>query len=155
MLRVMMIHDLTNQITMSQRLTKTNTETMTETWQGVWNCLHFRQLRTWSQDNRCYLTIKSDTGQHSQFLRCFYRFVSLPECFRNLMAEIVSHYKGTMVCYVWILSMSATISAFISRHWLQERPALYHSFCGQNIFQAHLWVSSVWFQFQLFNFCTW
>ena len=34
--------------------------------------LKFRQLRTWNHDNFCYLTIKSDTGQHSQFLRCFY-----------------------------------------------------------------------------------
>ena len=31
----------------------------------------FWQLRTWSRDNLCYLTFKSDTGQHSQFLRCF------------------------------------------------------------------------------------
>ena len=37
----------------------------------VWNCCHFRQLRTWVHDNHCYLGIKSDTGQHSQFLRCF------------------------------------------------------------------------------------
>ena len=36
----------------------------------VWNCCHFRQLRTWVHDNHCYLGIKSDTGQHSQFLRC-------------------------------------------------------------------------------------
>ena len=34
--------------------------------------LHFWQLRTWIHDNLCCLTIKSDTGQHSQFLRCFY-----------------------------------------------------------------------------------
>ena len=33
--------------------------------------LQFRQLRTWIHDNLCCLTIKSDTGQHSQFLRCF------------------------------------------------------------------------------------
>jgi len=33
--------------------------------------LQFWQLRTWFHDNLCYLTIKSDTGQHSQFLRCF------------------------------------------------------------------------------------
>ena len=32
--------------------------------------LQFRQLRTWIHDNLCCLTIKSDTGQHSQFLRC-------------------------------------------------------------------------------------
>ena len=34
--------------------------------------LHFWQLRTWIHDNLCYLTIKSDTGQHSQFLRCLW-----------------------------------------------------------------------------------
>ena len=33
--------------------------------------LQFRQLRTWIHDNLCYLTINCDTGQHSQFLRCF------------------------------------------------------------------------------------
>ena len=38
----------------------------------VWNCWHFRRLRTWVHDNHCNLGIKSDTGQHSQFLRCFY-----------------------------------------------------------------------------------
>ena len=32
--------------------------------------LEFWQLRTWIHDNLCDLTIKSDTGQHSQFLRC-------------------------------------------------------------------------------------
>ena len=32
--------------------------------------LQFLQLRTWIHDNLCYLTIKSDTGQHSQVLRC-------------------------------------------------------------------------------------
>ena len=33
--------------------------------------LQFWQLRTWIHDNLCYLTINCDTGQHSQFLRCF------------------------------------------------------------------------------------
>ena len=32
--------------------------------------LQFWQLRTWIHDNLCYLTIKSDSGQHLQFLRC-------------------------------------------------------------------------------------
>ena len=36
---------------------------------------HTVQLRTWIHDNLCYLTIKSDTGQHSQFLRCFYHLM--------------------------------------------------------------------------------
>ena len=45
--------------------------TTTNTYEiEVWNCCHFRQLRTWVHDNHCYLGIKSDTGQHSQFLRC-------------------------------------------------------------------------------------
>ena len=33
--------------------------------------LQFWQLRTWIHDNLWYLSIKSDTGQHSQFLQCF------------------------------------------------------------------------------------
>ena len=37
----------------------------------VRNCWHFTQLRTWIHYNNCDLTIKSDTGQHLQFLRCF------------------------------------------------------------------------------------
>ena len=40
----------------------------------LWHLRHrlqFWQLKTWIHDNHFYLTIKSDTGQHSQFLRCF------------------------------------------------------------------------------------
>ena len=40
----------------------------------LWHLRHwlqFWQLRTWIHGNLCYLTIKSDTGQHSQFLQCF------------------------------------------------------------------------------------
>ena len=33
--------------------------------------LQYWQLRTWINDNLCYLTINCDTGRHSQFLRCF------------------------------------------------------------------------------------
>ena len=38
-------------------------------WFQVW------KLRAWLHDNLCYLTLKSDTGQHLQFLRCFVGFV--------------------------------------------------------------------------------
>ena len=41
----------------------------------LWHLRHWLQcwqLRTWIHDYLCYLTIKSDTGQHSQFLRCFF-----------------------------------------------------------------------------------
>ena len=42
----------------------------------LWHLRHwlqFCQLRTLIVDNICNLTFKSDTGQHSQFLRCFQR----------------------------------------------------------------------------------
>ena len=42
--------------------------------QDLWLLKHWSQfwrLRNWIYDNLCYLTIKSDTGQHSQFLQCF------------------------------------------------------------------------------------
>ena len=44
----------------------------------LWHLRHwlqFRQLRTWIHDNLCYLTIKSDTGQSPQFLRCFCQYL--------------------------------------------------------------------------------
>ena len=47
-------------------------------WKFLWHLrhwLHFWQLRTWIQANLCYLTINCDTGQHSQFLRCFLIYV--------------------------------------------------------------------------------
>ena len=40
----------------------------------LWHLRHwlqYWQLRTWINDNLCYLTINCNTGQHSQFLRCF------------------------------------------------------------------------------------
>ena len=46
--------------------------TMTDLWH-LRHWLQLRQLRTWIHDNLCYLTIKSDTGQHSQFLRCLHK----------------------------------------------------------------------------------
>ena len=77
LIRLMRRHDLTNQKTITQTMkntkSKTNRWTLTGTWLGVWtwvNCLHFRQLWTWIQVYHCDLTIKSDTGQHLQFLRC-------------------------------------------------------------------------------------
>ena len=45
------------------------------------NWLQFWQLRTWIQGNFCDLIIQSDTGQHSQFLRCL-KDKSWMKCFR-------------------------------------------------------------------------
>ena len=46
----------------------------------VWCCWDLRQLRTWIHHNHCDLTIKSGTGQHSQYLRCFEYFPLLEKC---------------------------------------------------------------------------
>ena len=58
--------------------TRINTKTMTKhdmACELVLNCWPFRQLSTWLHDNHCDLTIKSHTGQHSQFLQCLLRYI--------------------------------------------------------------------------------
>ena len=50
--------------------------------------LQFLQLRTWIHDNLCYLTIKSDSGQHSQFLRCFRMFVAWVSQISHVLVEL-------------------------------------------------------------------
>ena len=66
--------------------------------------LQFLQLRTWIHDNFCYLTFKSDSGQHSQFLQCFciFTFLSLFEWFRNtlkLLWKCISNTSVTMALW--------------------------------------------------------
>ena len=85
-----------------KKITKTNTKkkTMAKTktktfWEhllrDLWHLRHwlqFWQLRTWIHDNLCDLTINCDTGQHSQFLRCFYQTCQFWEvCYLSLFAE--------------------------------------------------------------------
>ena len=53
----------------------TQKENCKDNFRDLWHLRHwlkFWQLRAWIRDNHCYLTIKSDCGQHSQFLRCFF-----------------------------------------------------------------------------------
>ena len=53
-----------------------NSSNSYQLWQSQWllrHWIYFWELRTWIHDNLCYLTIKSTTGQHSQFLRCFHK----------------------------------------------------------------------------------
>ena len=45
----------------------------TDNPRDLWHLRHwlqFWQLRPWIHDDLCYLTIKSDTGQHLKFLQC-------------------------------------------------------------------------------------
>ena len=66
--------------------------------------LQFLQLRTWIHDNLCYLTIKSDTGQHSQFLRCF-----ILQDQKNILVATnprISHFRQKFNIYLasdWLL----------------------------------------------------
>ena len=86
LIRVIRGHDLTNKKTMTMTMTKTihlenafeerslrlvALETFEQSDEGTW------QLRTWINENLCYLKIKSDTGQHSQFLWCFDEIINL------------------------------------------------------------------------------
>ena len=61
--------------------------------------LQFWQLRTWIHDNLCDLTINCDTGQHSQFLRCFYLFM------RFMRFEIFIRIKR-LICMKGILTLT-------------------------------------------------
>ena len=62
----------------------------------LWHLRHWLQLwqlRTWFHDNLCYLTIKSYTGQHSQFLRCFPHSFLYQRNQRKLVTKIDKNYQ--------------------------------------------------------------
>ena len=81
--RVMRRHDITNKIDKDKYKEKDNDKDKDilrtppkSNPRDLWHLRHiwvqFWQLRTWICDNLCFLTINCDTGQHSQFLRCFF-----------------------------------------------------------------------------------
>ena len=89
-----------------------------DNWKGnpgdLWHLRHwlqFWQLRTWIHDNLCYLTINCDTGQHSQFLRCFV----------NCLVKVILNYR-----YVWmfeckcgnLFERESVWAAFLPLLWL-------------------------------------
>ena len=95
-------------MTWPKKLTKTNTKTKTmrtppkSNPRNLWHLRHwlqFWQLRTWIHDNLCDLTINCDTGQHSQFLRCFYLFM------RFMRFEIFIRIKR-LICMKGILTLT-------------------------------------------------
>ena len=62
--------------------------------------LQFWQLRTWIHDSLCYLTINFDTGQHSQFLRCFGQVVS-PHHSDEMVINLQVH--SVVLWRLWLL----------------------------------------------------
>ena len=76
--RVMRRHDMT-QKNWQRQLQRKRQRHFENNPRDLWHLIHwvqFWQLRTWIHDSLCYLTIKSTTGQHWQFLRCFIHVMS-------------------------------------------------------------------------------
>ena len=117
----------------------------------VWTCWHFRQLRTWIHDIHCVLTIKSDTGQHLQFLLClvwkglpffllFRNLICFPLCVHqphwlhgdccrvHTSIQIYQHVPLFIHCdqhpWKYVGDMSMPIPG-----WLQSRPSGRRSWC--------------------------
>ena len=84
----------------------------------LWHLRHrlqFWKLRTLIHDNLCDLTIQSDTGQHSQFLRCFQN--SLEHWIGNLFSQ------GGITMYFLLLQSLVTgrhhnVFYFLGIAWL-------------------------------------
>ena len=73
--RVMRRHDMTKKNDKDKYKDKDILRTPQSNPRNLWHLRHwlqFWQLRTWIHDNLCDLTINCHTGQHSQFLRCFF-----------------------------------------------------------------------------------
>ena len=92
--------------TKTETMTKTNTfrEHLQRDPRDLWDLRHwlqFWQLRTWFHDNLCYQTIKSDTGQHSQFLRCLL-LTRLPLALVPLAGSLQPPNVSTSSHHCWI-----------------------------------------------------
>ena len=77
--------------------------------------LQFLQLRTWIHDNLCYLTIKSDTGQHSQFLRCFQKRKK-----KNYSSYIRNTSCSSYIYYSVYLRNITGLDSLILAFWFKE-----------------------------------
>ena len=63
-------HDLTQKTCAAMNAHNCGTKNPGDLWH-LRHWLQFWQLRTWIHENLCYLTIKSDSGQHSQYCNVF------------------------------------------------------------------------------------
>ena len=87
------------------------------------------QLRTRINDNLCYLTINCDTGQHSQFLRCF---CWSPNCMKVLQIDLAARDSR------WYFYVNASLPALRTTisdiDWPKWKKAMSH----KKLHQVHL-----------------
>ena len=72
----------------------------------LWHLRHwlqFWQLRTWIHDNLFDLTINCDTGQHLQFLRCFFPEIFISASFKSCWRCRFNNHEVRKI-YNWIKS---------------------------------------------------
>ena len=90
----------------------------------LWHLRHwlqFWQLRTWIHDHLCDLTIKSDTGQHLQFLRCLvdlslkYMFRLTSLSFKSLAINAKNYFKYPMNCSFCNVGKRRNLTRLLSR----------------------------------------
>ena len=89
--------------------------TMTKRQKNLRHWLQFWQLRTWVHDNFCYQTIKSDTGQNSQFLMFekTMTFRKHPQRFTLEtcdLCNIWSGWWGDMTLPKWTMTMTLAMT---------------------------------------------
>ena len=108
--------------------------------------LQYWQLRTWINDNLCYLTINCDTGQHSQFLRCFwYIFVLTKQlCIKTVfnplhkvslhtyMTDMKHFYEGYQILLRWGWNTFWQLALVL-------KPSLKRKGLKENIFHGSRW----------------
>ena len=73
-------------------------------------------MRTWYHDICCYLTIKSDTGQHSQFLRCLICSLPMP-----------MHPPAPCTCFCFVFVMFSSYDQGLAN--ASTHLALFCTFC--------------------------
>ena len=112
-----------------------------KTFAMLWHLRHwlqYRQLRTWILDNLCYLTINCDTGQHSQFLRCF---IQLTLCAGSTLYSLEyvntwlrsrpGPHSETLHCQVHCSAhyIAILLHCYLHEHYspLNRSPLLFHS----------------------------
>ena len=103
----------------------------------MWHLRHwlqFWQSKTWIHDNLCYLTIKSDTGQHSQFLQCL-SFLSTWVCL-CVCVRVCVWVGGSADTWKTMESCSQE-GAGQPRHFRPVAIIIFHVLHG--FFWPHLW----------------